>query len=116
MAFNPDDHRPAVGWEIKGYTAAGFLLSEEEADALPPNSLYTARNGQWRFKKRDVKVGFFIENYTDTTSHFALLEAIKMQGGVVVEETEKYLVAEFPGRAGTMKEILDNTYSWCWGC
>lgn len=115
MAFNPDDHRPAHSWEIKGYTAAGFLLTEEEADALPPNSLYTGQDGQWYFKKREFTVGFFIANYTDSASHSALLKAIEMQGGVLIERTEKYLVARFPGRAGNPKLVIDNTYGWCWG-
>lgn len=112
MSYNPDDYRPALSWEIKGYTPEGFLLTEEEADALPPNSLFTAQNGQWYFKKRNFKVGFFIANYG---SREALLEAIKMQSGTVIETTEKYLVAEFPGRAGNPKLVIDNTYGWCWG-
>ena len=90
-------------------------LNEEEADALPPNSLFTAQNGQWYFKKRSFKLGFFIANYTDGTSHSALLKAIEMQDGKIIEETEKYLVAEFPGRAGNPKLVIDNTYGWCWG-
>jgi len=115
MPYNPDDYRPALSWEIKSYTSAGILLNEEEADALPPNSLFTAQNGQWYFKKRSFKLGFFIANYTDGTSHSALLKAIEMQDGKIIEETEKYLVAEFPGRAGNPKLVIDNTYGWCWG-
>ena len=114
--FNPEDYRQAKSWEIRTYPSAGSALTNEEADALPPNSLFTAQNGQWYMKKPHLEVGFYIPNYQDGAGEPVSLDAaISLLEGRVVERTGQIIIARFPGRAGNRRQILERTLNWCWG-